>query len=271
MYRLFVRILTKVCATRDFINYLDPIVLLGISSSSLVNMNYTRNVLSHHDGDSNHRPGLNSAEVMCPYELNGVCKDEYCKYWHMESGFRQKISSTDITLGRRRGRGRGPLIMDEQKQNFNLEEKFQGNTALDQQTRMSISSKAADDMSISSTSSNEEQVTPSSSTVIGPTTTGFNSLDEFISLPSMSDINAGGASSDKNNTDDGSSSSSSCSSLHIDTVDEALPLHQLLRERYLVEFHQFDDCSNHAIVLLIISGYFELVKGTSRQNQRFRS
>jgi hypothetical protein len=73
--------------------------------------------------------------------------------------------------------------------------------------------------------------------------------------------NQDSASSDKNNTDDGSSSSSCCSSLHIDTVDEALPLHQLLRERYSVEFHQFDDCSNHAIVLLIISGYFELIKG----------
>ena len=225
VHRLFVRVLTRYTTSRrqSFVDYLNPKVLLGDAMKSKLSK------------DS--KGVVNSMEIICPYELNGVCRDEYCKYWHMETGFRQKISAADIKLGQ-------PKTLSAETEPKTKENCNHGVLVADGNDDMSISEESDTKDHVSTLAKYEYQKK-----------IGFDAEDEFISLPSEDDSVDGNSSSEDQDMGDDSDSSS-----HIDNVDENLPLHQLLRKRYMVEFSHFDDCSNHAIILLIISGHFDLVR-----------
>lgn len=75
---------------------LDPAALLGMD------LQYD-NDDTNGNGNGNKLLALNKMEVMCPYEVSGICNDEFCKFWHIDGGYRcSNLLSSDLKIGKER-------------------------------------------------------------------------------------------------------------------------------------------------------------------------
>ena len=110
--QLFVNILTRFM-DGTFLNLLDPDVLLqGHRDNNCKNRSSKRMkdrsvVREHHDNIC-----LNIMEVLCPYELNGVCNDPYCKFWHLNSEAASSSVSSEFAVNDTNIVGNGKILTD---------------------------------------------------------------------------------------------------------------------------------------------------------------
>ena len=222
--QLFRRVLHRVQIVQDFGDVLDP----GFWFSSLDGLDGCMVVCDGKGegvGVNSLSLKTNSKEIMCPYELNGICKDEYCKFWHMEQGgyYRSKISSADIRLP-------GRTYQWEQVP------QYQYGSALKEARSEEIEDQESnDDMSISTSSSILDASPQQNDSIacevnVRNQSNFFEVDDEFISLPPL----------DKEIPDNDDESDSTATNNDCNDAPATLPLHELLQTKFSVDFQ--DKC-----------------------------